>query len=215
MPLSLEWYSLLLSLIKRTESSQKIIVCCADPQRIWAVRRELWLPFHLKKCGSSGWIVLPLSCKRSHWLQRYHLCEQPGICINNFRAIDRFLPGSWNPTDLIWISDYWECETLFAQGWPGENSALQLSVKSFLGELKRRKGKCKRSRCLVGLDLVRSFMFSCLSPGEIKLQVICQMNRGGLLRGPSPAVLRKCLLKDTSADLEWGDYSLVKQTTLK
>lgn len=47
---SLEWYSLLLSLSKRSESPQKIIICCADPQRICAIGAELWAPFHLKKC---------------------------------------------------------------------------------------------------------------------------------------------------------------------
>lgn len=48
------------------------------------------------------------------------------------------------------------------QLWPVENSAVQLSVKSFLGKLERGKGKCRLSGCLVCFDLIRSFMFSCL-----------------------------------------------------
>lgn len=69
LPVSLGWYSLLLVLSKRSESSRNIVICCFDPQRICAIGRELWAPFHLKKCIWRGWTVLPLSCKNSHWLQ--------------------------------------------------------------------------------------------------------------------------------------------------
>lgn len=91
---SLEWYSLLLSLSKRSESPQKIIICCADPQRICAIGAELWAPFHLKKKKYLKRLNrAPFVMRKQSLTSGYHSCEQPGICINSFKAIDRFLPG--------------------------------------------------------------------------------------------------------------------------
>lgn len=207
---SLEWYSQLLSLIKRSEFPQKIIICCADLQRICAVGRELWALFHLKKNVSKE----AESCS---------LCHAEAVI--DFRValewatrdLHKQLQGNWQISTwelqshwLIWISDCCQCETLFAQGWPLEVSALQLSVKSFLGELNRRKGKCKRSGCLVWSDLIGSCVFLPVARGDEAAGRLPH-EQGRAAPSSSPVVHRE----DTSADLEWGDYSKFKQTTLK
>lgn len=155
-------------------------------QPTFITKQKVWIPpeDHYLLCWSAedlcnrGRTVgsLPLKKKNvSKEVEPCSLCNAKTVIdfrvplVWTTRDLHKQLQGNWQISTwglkshwLIWISDYWERETRFAQGWPVENSALQLSVKSFLGELKRRKGKCTLSGCLVRSDLIRSFMFSCL-----------------------------------------------------
>lgn len=180
-------------------------VCCADPQRICAVGRELGAPFHLTKCAWGGWIC-SLCCAEAAMDLRVPLVWTPRDLQEQLWTTGRFLPGTETPrSDLNFHC--WECAALLARGdlWRTQlcSSVGNLSWESWRG------AKAKANRLGAGTcDLIPSFLFSCLQPGVRKLQVICQMSRGGLLPVPSPAVLRKCLLKEASADLGWGDGSL-------
>lgn len=49
---------------------------------------------HLKRLNGAPFVM-----QKQPLTSGYHLCEQAGICINSFKAVDRFLPGNWNPTD--------------------------------------------------------------------------------------------------------------------